>query len=196
MIYEPSSKRNLFSYNRLYNPDYVYDSLVYAHKLFKESSIITSLFSSNEEICNESFDNYCDICSEIAKSIRTHWEYIRRKTVTKLNTEFSDAIVKASYLRNEDGTVNKEKLISLIKRIEHTYSLKAPRIFMMDKYNLSEPDSKINELANMFKVYMDERYIKFVGNIPLSEAIKFFDSKDRRIYPIMELYNSSEIKLF
>ena len=186
MLYEHNSNRNLFPYRKLMYPDYLYDSLIYAEKLFLASDSLYTFFRSKEDIYRDeySFDNFYRTCNVIAKSIRTHWEYIRRKTVTKLNREYSDTFLKTASLRNEDGTINRDKMASLIKRIEYRYAKDAPRIFLLDDCNLIEPEHIIYELADMVKMYMDERYIKYAGEMKLSEALEEFDEDYVRRYPI------------
>ena len=186
MLYEHNSNRNLFPYRKLMYPDYLYDSLIYAEKLFLASDSLYTFFRSKEDIYRDeySFDNFYRTCNVIAKSIRTHWEYIRRKTVTKLNREYSDTFLKTASLRNEDGTINRDKMASLIKRIEYRYAKDAPRIFLLDDCNLIEPEHIIYELADMIKMYMDERYIKYAGEMKLSEALEEFDEDYVRRYPI------------
>ena len=186
MLYEHNSNRNLFPYRKLMYPDYLYDSLIYAEKLFLASDSLYTFFRSKEDIYRDeySFDNFYRTCNVIAKSIRTHWEYIRRKTVTKLNREYSDTFLKTASLRNEDGTINRDKMASLIKRIEYRYAKEAPRIFLLDDCNLIEPEHIIYELADMVKMYMDERYIKYAGEMKLSEALEEFDEDYVRRYPI------------
>ena len=186
MLYEHNSNRNLFPYSKLYCPDYIYDSLICAEKLFLVSDSLHTFFRSKEDIYRDeySFDNFYRTCNVIAKSIRTHWEYIRRKTVTKLNREYSDTFLKTASLRNEDGTIDRDRLASLIKRIEYRYAKEAPRIFMLENRNVIETEQKIYELSDMLKTYMDERYIKYAGEMKLSEALEEFDEDYVRRYPI------------
>lgn len=186
MLYEHNSNRNLFPYRKLMYPDYLYDSLIYAEKYFLESNSLSTYFKSKEEIYlnEDSFDNFYRMCEVIAKSIRTHWEYIRKCTVKILNREYSDTFLKTASLRNEDGTINRDKMASLIKRLEYRYAKDAPRIFLLNDCNLIEPEHIIYELADMIKMYMDERYIRYAGEMKLSEALEEFDEDYVRRYPI------------
>ena len=197
MLYEHNSNRNLFPYRRLMYPDYIYDSLIYAEKLFLASDSLHTFFRSKEDIYRDeySFDNFYRTCNVIAKSIRTHWEYIRRKTVTKLNREYSDTFLKTASLRNEDGTINRDKMASLIKRIEYRYAKDAPRIFLLDDCNLIEPEHIIYELADMVKIYMDERYIRYAGDMTLKEALEIFDEDFLRKYPIKPPFDNGGKKV-
>ncbi len=197
MLYEHNSNRNLFPYRKLMYPDYIYDSLIYAEKLFLASDSLHTFFRSKEDIYRDeySFDNFYRTCNVIAKSIRTHWEYIRRKTVTKLNREYSDTFLKTASLRNEDGTIDRDKMASLIKRIEYRYAKDAPRIFLLDDCNLIEPEHIIYELADMVKIYMDERYIRYAGDMTLKEALEVFDEDFLRKYHIKSPFDNGGKKV-
>ena len=197
MLYEHNSNRNLFPYRKLMYPDYIYDSLIYAEKYFLESDSLSIYFKSKEDIYRDeySFDNFYRMCKVIAKSIRTHWEYIRKCTVKILNWEYSDTFLKTASLRNEDGTIDRDRLASLIKRIEYRYAKDAPRIFMLDDCNLIEPEHIIYELADMVKIYMDERYIKYAGDMTLKEALEIFDEDFLRKYHIKSPFDNGGKKV-
>ena len=197
MLYEHNSNRNLFPYRKLMYPDYIYDSLIYAEKLFLASDSLYTFFRSKEDIYRDeySFDNFYRTCNVIAKSIRTHWEYIRKCTVKILNREYSDTFLKTASLRNEDGTINRDKMASLIKRIEYRYAKDAPRIFLLDDCNLIEPEHIIYELADMVKIYMDERYIKYAGDMTLKEALEVFDEDFLRKYHIKPPFDNGGKKV-
>ena len=197
MLYEHNSNRNLFPYRKLMYPDYLYDSLIYAEKYFLESNSLSTYFKSKEDIYRDeySFDNFYRMCKVIAKSIRTHWEYIRKCTVKILNREYSDTFLKTASLRNEDGTIDRDRLASLIKRIEYRYAKEAPRIFLLDDCNLIEPEHIIYELADMVKIYMDERYIRYAGDMTLKEALEIFDEDFLRKYHIKSPFDNGGKKV-
>ena len=197
MLYEHNSNKNIFPYRKLMYPDYIYDSLIYAEKYFLESDSLSIYFKSKEDIYRDeySFDNFYRMCKVIAKSIRTHWEYIRKCTVKILNWEYSDTFLKTASLRNEDGTINRDKMASLIKRIEYRYAKDAPRIFLLDDCNLIEPEHIIYELADMVKIYMDERYIRYAGDMTLKEALEVFDEDFLRIYHIKSPFDNGGKKV-
>ena len=197
MLYEHNNNKNIFPYRKLMYPDYLYDSLIYAEKYFLESNSLSTYFKSKEEIYlnEDSFDNFYRMCKVIAKSIRTHWEYIRKCTVKILNREYSDTFLKTASLRNEDGTINRDKMASLIKRIEYRYAKDAPRIFLLDDCNLIEPEHIIYELADMVKIYMDERYIRYAGDMTLKEALEIFDEDFLRKYHIKSPFDNGGKKV-
>ena len=197
MLYEHNSNRNLFPYRKLMYPDYIYDSLIYAEKYFLESDSLHTFFRSKEDIYRDeySFDNFYRTCNVIAKSIRTHWEYIRKCTVKILNREYSDTFIRTVSFRDSDGTINRDKMASLIKRIEYRYAKDAPRIFLLDDCNLIEPEHIIYELADMVKIYMDERYIKYAGDMTLKEALEVFDEDFLRIYHIKSPFDNGGKKV-
>ena len=197
MLYEHNSNKNIFPYRKLMYPDYLYDSLICAEKLFLASDSLYTFFRSKEDIYRDeySFDNFYRMCEVIAKSIRTHWEYIRKCTVKILNREYSDTFLKTASLRNEDGTINRDKMASLIKRIEYRYAKDAPRIFLLDDCNLIEPEHIIYELADMVKIYMDERYIRYAGDMTLKEALEIFDEDFLRKYHIKPPFDNGEKKV-
>ena len=197
MLYEHNSNRNLFPYRKLMYPDYIYDSLIYAEKYFLESDSLSMYFKSKEEIYRDedSFDNFYRMCNVIAKSIRTHWEYIRKCTVKILNWEYSDTFIRTASFRDSDGTINRDKMASLIKRIEYRYAKDAPRIFLLDDCNLIEPEHIIYELADMVKIYMDERYIKYAGDMTLKEALEMFDEDFLRKYHIKSPFDNGGKKV-
>ena len=197
MLYEHNSNKNIFPYRKLMYPDYLYDSLIYAEKYFLESNSLSTYFKSKEDIYRDeySFDNFYRMCKVIAKSIRTHWEYIRKCTVKILNREYSDTFLKTASLRNEDGTINRDKMASLIKRIEYRYAKDAPRIFLLDDCNLIEPEHIIYELADMVKMYMDERYIRYAGDMTLKEALEIFDEDFLRKYHIKSPFDNGGKKV-
>lgn len=197
MLYEHNSNRNLFPYRKLMYPDYIYDSLIYAEKLFLASDSLYTFFRSKEDIYRDeySFDNFYRTCNVIAKSIRTHWEYIRKCTVKILNREYSDTFIRTASFRDSDGTINRDKMASLIKRIEYRYAKDAPRIFLLDDCNLIEPEHIIYELADMVKIYMDERYIKYAGDMTLKEALEVFDEDFLRKYHIKSPFDNGEKKV-
>lgn len=197
MLYEHNSNRNLFPYRKLMYPDYIYDSLIYAEKLFLASDSLYTFFRSKEDIYRDeySFDNFYRTCNVIAKSIRTHWEYIRKCTVKILNREYSDTFIRTASFRDSDGTINRDKMASLIKRIEYRYAKDAPRIFLLDDCNLIEPEHIIYELADMVKIYMDERYIKYARDMTLKEALEVFDEDFLRKYHIKSPFDNGEKKV-
>lgn len=197
MLYEHNSNKNIFPYRKLMYPDYLYDSLIYAEKYFLESNSLSTYFKSKEDIYRDeySFDNFYRMCKVIAKSIRTHWEYIRKCTVKILNREYSDTFLKTASLRNEDGTIDRDRLASLIKRIEYRYAKEAPRIFLLDDCNLIEPEHIIYELADMVKIYMDERYIRYAGDMTLKEALEIFDEDFLRKYHIKSPFDNGGKKV-
>lgn len=197
MLYEHNSNKNIFPYRKLMYPDYLYDSLIYAEKYFLESNSLSTYFKSKEDIYRDeySFDNFYRMCKVIAKSIRTHWEYIRKCTVKILNREYSDTFLKTASLRNEDGTIDRDRLASLIKRIEYRYAKEAPRIFLLDDCNLIEPEHIIYELADMVKIYMDERYIRYAGDMTLKEALEIFDEGFLRKYHIKSPFDNGGKKV-
>ena len=197
MLYEHNSNKNIFPYRKLMYPDYIYDSLIYAEKYFLESNSLSTYFKSKEDIYRDeySFDNFYRMCKVIAKSIRTHWEYIRKCTVKILNREYSDTFLKTASLRNEDGTIDRDRLASLIKRIEYRYAKEAPRIFLLDDCNLIEPEHIIYELADMVKIYMDERYIRYAGDMTLKEALEIFDEDFLRKYHIKSPFDNGGKKV-
>ena len=197
MLYEHNSNNNLFPYRKLMYPDYIYDSLIYAEKLFLASDSLHTFFRSKEDIYRDeySFDNFYRMCKVIAKSIRTHWEYIRKCTVKILNREYSDTFIRTASLRDSDGTINRDKMASLIKRIEYRYAKDAPRIFLLDDCNLIEPEHIIYELADMVKMYMDERYIRYAGDMTLKEALEVFDEDFLRKYHIKSPFDNGGKKV-
>ena len=86
-------------------------------------------------------------------------------------------------------------MASLIKRIEYRYAKDAPRIFLLDDCNLIEPEHIIYELADMVKIYMDERYIRYAGDMTLKEALEIFDEDFLRKYHIKSPFDNGGKKV-
>ena len=118
-----------------------------------------------------------------------------RLFVKILNREYSDTFIRTASLRDSDGTINRDKMASLIKRIEYRYAKDAPRIFLLDDCNLIEPEHIIYELADMVKMYMDERYIRYAGDMTLKEALEVFEEDFLRKYPIKPPFDNGVKKV-